>query len=137
MMKWTKCAIRFLRISRPGVRAPSIAPENAVKSKDFMAFLFCKPWLHGFCTKTKQERCLPAVSGDVLSIAEIKIKISRLMRKSTSTRDFLLCEKIQLLFFCNRWMKRSRRFKSSSDKEGSSFSIVSTNSEWVVLSLKN
>ena len=24
------------------------APENAVKSKDFMAFLFCKPWLHGF-----------------------------------------------------------------------------------------
>jgi len=21
-----------------------------VKSKDFMAFLFCKPWLHGFCT---------------------------------------------------------------------------------------
>ena len=26
------------------------APENAVKSKDFMAFLFYKPWLHGFCT---------------------------------------------------------------------------------------
>ena len=26
------------------------APENAVKSKDFMDFLFCKPWLHGFCT---------------------------------------------------------------------------------------
>ena len=50
MMKWTKCAIRFLRISRPGVRVPSIAPENAVKSKDFMAFLFCKPWVHGFCT---------------------------------------------------------------------------------------
>ena len=50
MMKWTKCAIRFLRISRPGVRVPSIAPKNAVKSKDFMAFLFCKPWLHGFCT---------------------------------------------------------------------------------------
>ena len=50
MMKWIKCAIRFLRISRPGVRVPSIAPENAVKSKDFMAFLFCKPWLHGFCT---------------------------------------------------------------------------------------
>ena len=50
MMKWTKCTIRFLRISRPGVRVPSIAPENAVKSKDFMAFLFCKPWVHGFCT---------------------------------------------------------------------------------------
>ncbi|WP_423729425.1 LysR substrate-binding domain-containing protein [Faecalibacterium hominis (ex Afrizal et al. 2022)] len=26
------------------------APKNAVKSKDFMAFLFCKPRLHGFCT---------------------------------------------------------------------------------------
>ena len=26
------------------------APKNAMKSKDFMAFLFCKPWLHGFCT---------------------------------------------------------------------------------------
>ena len=23
---------------------------EAVKSKDFMAFLFCKPWVHGFCT---------------------------------------------------------------------------------------
>ena len=100
MMKWTKCAIRFLRISRPGVRVPSIAPRKtsthcvlvflfclrdgrgsnraaarsaasnqpsglllsprvptrrnvyrgSCKSKDFMAFLFCKPWLHGFCT---------------------------------------------------------------------------------------
>ena len=99
-MKWTKCAIRFLRISRPGVRVPSIAPRKtrtrlcsgfsfcqhngrgsnraaarsaasnqpsglllsprvptrrnvyrgSCKSKDFMAFLFCKPWLHGFCT---------------------------------------------------------------------------------------
>ena len=28
MMKWTKCATRFLRISRPGVRVPSIAPNN-------------------------------------------------------------------------------------------------------------
>ena len=27
-MKWTKCAIRFLRISRPGVRVPSIAPQQ-------------------------------------------------------------------------------------------------------------
>ena len=99
-MKWTKCAIRFLRISRPGVRVPSIAPRKtrthscsgfsfclhdgrgsnraaahsaasnqpsglllslrvpmvrnvyrgSCGSKDFMAFLFCKPWLHGFCT---------------------------------------------------------------------------------------
>ena len=28
MMKWTKCTIRFLRISRPGVRVPSIAPNH-------------------------------------------------------------------------------------------------------------
>ena len=28
MMKWIKCAIRFLRISRPGVRVPSIAPNH-------------------------------------------------------------------------------------------------------------
>ena len=100
MMKWTKCAIRFLRISRPGVRVPSIAPRKtsthcvlvflfclrdgrglnraaahsaasnqpsglllsprvptrrnvyrgSCKSKDFMAFLFCKPWVLIFCT---------------------------------------------------------------------------------------
>ena len=47
-------AKRRLRISRPGVRVPSIAPENAVKSKDFMAFLFsCNTaarFLHGRCT---------------------------------------------------------------------------------------
>ena len=44
MMKWTKCAIRFLRISRPGVRVPSIAPnkiprltvENAVQIVGFL-----------------------------------------------------------------------------------------------------
>ena len=28
MMKWTKCAVQFLRISRPGVRVPSIAPQQ-------------------------------------------------------------------------------------------------------------
>ena len=97
MMKWTKCAIRFLRISRPVVRVPSIAPRktsthcvlvflfclrdgrgsnraaahsaasnqpsglllsprvptrrNVYRGrKDFMAFLFCKLWVHGFCT---------------------------------------------------------------------------------------
>ena len=63
MMKWTKCAVQFLRISRPGVRAPSIAPENAVKSKDFMAFLFYKPWLHGFCTVS--ARSVLSMSDDV------------------------------------------------------------------------
>ena len=31
MMKWTKCAIRFLRISRPGVRVPSIAPSKITR----------------------------------------------------------------------------------------------------------
>ena len=54
LLEWTKDAARFLRISRPGVRVPSIAPENAVKSKDFMAFLFLRAmaarFLHGFCT---------------------------------------------------------------------------------------
>ena len=99
-MKWTKCAIRFLRISRPGVRVPSIAPRKtsthcvlvflfclrdgrgsnraaahsaasnqpsglllslrvptrrnvyrgSCESKDFMAFLFFRQRLHGFCT---------------------------------------------------------------------------------------
>ena len=24
--------------------------RGSCKSKDFMAFLFCKPWVHGFCT---------------------------------------------------------------------------------------
>ena len=47
---WMKDAVWFLRISRPGVRVPSIAPENAVRSKDFMAFLFFATQLHGFCT---------------------------------------------------------------------------------------
>ena len=97
---WMKDAVWFLRISRPGVRVPSIAPRKtsthcvlvflfclrdergsnravaysaasnqpsglllsprvptrrnvyrgSCRSKDFMAFLFCKPWLHGFCT---------------------------------------------------------------------------------------
>ena len=39
------------------------APENAVKSKDFMAFLFCKPWLHGFCTVS--ARSVLSMSDDV------------------------------------------------------------------------
>ena len=39
------------------------APENAVKSKDFMAFLFCKPWVHGFCTVF--ARWVFSVSDDV------------------------------------------------------------------------
>ena len=48
LLEWTKDAARFLRISRPGVRVPSIAPENAVKSKDFMAFLLFWQSLHTF-----------------------------------------------------------------------------------------
>ena len=39
------------------------APENAVKSKDFMAFLFCKPWVHGFCTVS--ARSVFSMSDDV------------------------------------------------------------------------
>ena len=39
MMKWIKCAIRFLRISRPGVRVPSIAPRKA-QAHCAWAFLF-------------------------------------------------------------------------------------------------
>ena len=58
-----KDAVWFLRISRPGVRVPSIAPENAVKSKDFMAFLFCKSWVHGFCTVS--ARSVLSMSDDV------------------------------------------------------------------------
>ena len=38
-MKWTKCAIRFLRISRPGVRVPSIAPRKT-STHCVLVFLF-------------------------------------------------------------------------------------------------
>ena len=37
--RWTKYPFRFLRISRPGVRVPSIAPKNAVRPKGLAAFL--------------------------------------------------------------------------------------------------
>ena len=40
MMKWTKCAIRFLRISRPWVRVPSIAPRKT-STHCVLVFLFC------------------------------------------------------------------------------------------------
>ena len=50
MMKWTKCAIRFLRISSPRVLMRRNVYRGSCKSKDFMAFLFCKPWVHDFCT---------------------------------------------------------------------------------------
>jgi hypothetical protein len=33
-----------------GFQRVGMSTVEAVKSKDFMAFLFCKPWLHGFCT---------------------------------------------------------------------------------------
>ena len=41
MMKWTKCAIRFLRISRPGVRVPSIAPRKT-RTRLCSGFSFCQ-----------------------------------------------------------------------------------------------
>ena len=40
-MKWTKCAIRFLRISRPGVRVPSIAPRKT-RTRLCSGFSFCQ-----------------------------------------------------------------------------------------------
>ena len=54
-MKWTKCAIRFLRISRPGVRVPSIAPRKT-STRCVLVFLFV-------CTmegaRTRQRRTAP------------------------------------------------------------------------------
>ena len=37
--------------------------RGSCKSKDFMAFLFCKPWLHGFCTVS--ARSVFSMSDDV------------------------------------------------------------------------
>ena len=77
MMKWTKCAIRFLRISRPGVRVPSIAPENAVKSKDFMAFLFFWQSLHTFAhllhTLQKSHELFASLAQRVFRCTKIKL----------------------------------------------------------------
>ena len=49
-------AKRRLRISRPGVRVPSIAPKNAVRPKGLAAFLFIRECLHGFCTLVHGQR---------------------------------------------------------------------------------
>ena len=56
-------AKRRLRISRPGVRVPSIAPKNAVRPKGLAAFLFVPPgrecWRGrggGFCTPWRGRR---------------------------------------------------------------------------------
>ena len=55
MMKWIKCAIRFLRISRPGVRVPSIAPRKT-STRCVLVFLFV-------CTmegaRTRRRRTAP------------------------------------------------------------------------------
>ena len=61
------------------------APENAVKSKDFMAFLFCKPWLHGFCT---------VFARSVLSMSDQEIAGRQLML------DLLLA--FHRLLFCGK-----------------------------------
>jgi len=54
-MKWTKCAIRFLRISRPAVRVPSIAPRKT-STHCVLVFLFV-------CTmegaRTRRRRTAP------------------------------------------------------------------------------
>ena len=55
MMKWTKCAVQFLRISRPGVRVPSIAPRKT-STQRVLVFLFV-------CTmegaRTRRRRTAP------------------------------------------------------------------------------
>ena len=137
MMKWTKCAIRFLRISRPGVRVPSIAPENAVKSKDFMAFLFFWQSLHTFAhllhTLQKSHELFASLAQRVFCCTKIKLVGARplhlayarpfcrlkaplgllLLRCAAQTRTtlFLLCTKS-----CIVWRKigvwRSFRWKS-------------------------
>ena len=61
------------------------APENAVKSKDFMAFLFCKPCVHGFCT---------VFARSVLSMSDQEIAGRQLML------DLLLA--FHRLLFCGK-----------------------------------
>ena len=63
MMKWTKCAIRFPRISRPGVRVPSIAPNNENPNlfsigEGFGFFVFCgrHPKLRFVCDQHQKNR---------------------------------------------------------------------------------
>ena len=77
MMKWIKCAVQFLRISRPGVRVPSIAPENAVKSKDFMAFLFFWQRLHTLAhflhTLQKSHELFASLAQRVFCCTKIKL----------------------------------------------------------------
>ena len=55
MMKWTKCAIRFLRISRPGVRVPSIAPRKT-STQCVLVFLFVHA-MEG--ARTRRRRTAP------------------------------------------------------------------------------
>ena len=66
MIKWTKCAVQFLRISRPGVRVPSIAPskiprltvEIRCKSWDFLFYNY--PETAGMCLicALRLKKCL-------------------------------------------------------------------------------
>ena len=55
-MKWTKCAIRFLRISRPGVRVPSIAPRKT-STHCVLVFLFFVCAMEG--ARTGRRRIAP------------------------------------------------------------------------------
>ena len=57
-----KRAKRRLRISRPGVRVPSIAPKNAVRPKGLAAFLFVRKCLHSFCTLVNGQRQAAALA---------------------------------------------------------------------------
>ena len=69
MMKWTKCAIRFLRISRPGVRVPSIAPRKT-STRCVLVFLFV-------CTmegaRTRRRRTAPQAISPVGCCLELRV----------------------------------------------------------------
>src|SRR5699024_2678960 len=63
-------AKRRLRISRPGVRVPSIAPKNAVRPRGLAAFLFVRKCLHGFCTLVHGQ--IQAAALAILSAGQTK-----------------------------------------------------------------
>ena len=89
-------AKRRLRISRPGVRVPSIAPKNAVRLKGLAAFLFIRECLHGFCTLVHGQR--QAASLAILPAGQTKRPASP-MGKPVSFVSFIL----------RRWTARCRQ----------------------------
>ena len=81
MMKWTKCAIRFLRISRPGVRVPSIAPRKITR----------------FTVKiTVKKRCK---SWDFLLYIAVKMA-GKCDKNATNSRKTCLCDSVRPCSVC-------------------------------------